>query len=89
MVAIATTWMRRLAANPVSFSVQYHADQHPDELQRFWGELLGLSNGQIRFQRKSNSAQLASRTWRCRYGVLTVTADDTYLRHVCKRGWTV
>ena len=33
-----------------------------------------------RFQRKSNSGQLKGRNWRSRHGVLTVCANDTYLR---------
>jgi hypothetical protein len=31
-------------------------------------------------QRKSNSGQLAGRTWRSKYGVLTVCTSDTLLR---------
>jgi hypothetical protein len=30
--------------------------------------------------RKSNSNQLAGRTWRSEHGVLTVTTHDTYFR---------
>jgi hypothetical protein len=80
VIAIADHWIRRFAANPVTYSVQHHADQNLDELRRFWGELLKAPGETIRLQRKSNTSRLKARTWRCRYGVLTVTANDTYLR---------
>jgi excisionase family DNA binding protein len=80
VVAIADRWIRRLAANPVTYAVQYHGDQSLDELRIFWGAHLGVPTDSIRFQRKSNSGRLKSRTWRSRHGVLTVTANDTYLR---------
>lgn len=34
----------------------------------------------IKLQRKSNSKQLAGRSWRSRHGVLTMRIDDTLLR---------
>jgi len=49
-------------------------------LCEFWGKLLEVEPSSIRFQRKSNSGQMAGRTWRSRYGVLQVRASDTYLR---------
>jgi hypothetical protein len=39
-----------------------------------------VSVDEINLQRKSNSNQLAKRTWRSEFGVLTVCASDTYLR---------
>ena len=54
--------------------------QSLDELCRFWGATLGVDPASIRLQRKSNSNELAARTWRSRYGVLTVSCGDTYLR---------
>ena len=79
-VRLANVWLLQLSRNPVRYSIQYHADQSLDELRKFWGEELGIDSSAIRFQRKSNSNHLAARTWRSRYGVLTVTASDTYLR---------
>ena len=49
---------------------QYHADQDPEYLVRFWSSGLGVGSGLIRPQRKSNSGQLSGRTWRCKHGVL-------------------
>jgi hypothetical protein len=80
VIAIADRWIRRLAHNRVTYSVQHHADQSLDELRAFWSDHLGVPDESIRFQRKSNGGGLRSRTWRCRHGVLTVTANDTYLR---------
>jgi AcrR family transcriptional regulator len=80
VVWLAADWIRRLSRNPVSYSVQYHADQRIEELQQFWSKLLEVTPDEIRLQRKSNSGRLAGRTWRSRYGVLTVRTGDTLLR---------
>jgi hypothetical protein len=72
--------MRKFSARPPFYSLQYHADQEPESLRAFWGTELHTDGKQIRMQRKSNSNALTGRTWRCRYGVLTVTADDTLFR---------
>lgn len=80
IVQLGDRWIRRLATNPVSHSIQYHADQDLDELVAFWGALLEVDPASIRLQRKSNSNGLKGRNWRSRYGVLTVTAGDTYLK---------
>jgi hypothetical protein len=86
VIAVCTRWIRRFARNPLTFSVQYHADQDLLELTEFWGRQVGVPPERIRLQRKSNSGQLAGRTWRSRYGVLTVTAEDTQLR-ARLQGW--
>jgi hypothetical protein len=66
VLSVCQRWIRRLSGRKLTYSIQYHADQiHPSL---------------IRLQRKSNSNGLAARTWRSRYGVLTVTCSDTYLR---------
>jgi len=41
---------------------------------------LGIDPASIRLQRKTNSGQLGGRTWRCKYGVITVRTSDTLLR---------
>ncbi len=86
VVVLCTRWIRRFARNPVTFSVQYHADHDLDELMEFWGRQVGVAPQQIRLQRKSNSGQLAGRSWRSRHGVLTVYAGDTALR-ARLQGW--
>lgn len=73
-------WMRRFARNPLRYSLQYHADQDPDDLRRFWGAMLKIDPRDIHLQRKSNSNQLTGRSWRSRWGVLAITAGDTYFR---------
>lgn len=80
VVRLGAVWIRRLASNPVVYSFQHHADQDPDELRRFWAEVVEVPSSAIKFQRKSNSGRLAGRAWRSRYGVLQVRAPDTYLR---------
>jgi hypothetical protein len=80
VVLLASIWLRRLSRNPINYSVQYHADQRVSELQAFWSELVGVTPAEIGLQRKSNSGRLNGRTWRSRYGVLTVRTCDTLLR---------
>ncbi len=86
VVVLCTRWIGRFARNPVTFSVQYHADQDLDELMEFWGRQVGVPPQQIRLQLKSNSGHLAGRSWRSRHGVLTVYAGDTALR-ARLQGW--
>jgi hypothetical protein len=80
VLQLSTRWLRRLTDKRLEFSIQYHADQDLADLRSFWGRTLEVDPDAIRFQRKSNSSQLRSRQWRCRYGVLAVRAHDTALR---------
>jgi len=80
VLILAEHWMRRFARNKISYSIQYHADQDPDDLTRFWGRMLRIDASDIRLQRKSNSNQLNGRNWRSRWGVLTISTGDTYFR---------
>jgi hypothetical protein len=80
VVRISDRWMRTFAIRPPLYALQYHADQELETLRAFWGRELHTDGNEIRMQRKSNSNGLTGRTWRCRYGVLTVTADDTLFR---------
>jgi transposase-like protein len=80
IVALAAGWLAELSARQLWYSVQYHADQDLDELRAFWGAVLSIDGSLIKLQRKSNSNQLAGRTWRSAHGVLTVGVGDTYLR---------
>jgi hypothetical protein len=80
VVLHATRWIRRLSDRRRVFWVQLHADQDAETLVRFWSSLLGESPQAVRVLRKSNGNQMTGRTWRSRYGVLTVTVSDTYLR---------
>lgn len=73
-------WLRELSTRPVSYAIQYHADQDLRRLQIYWGTLLDIEPDRIRFQRKSNSGMLAGRTWRSEFGVLKAETHDTYLR---------
>jgi hypothetical protein len=50
------------------------------ELTSFWAHELRIEQRAIALQRKSNSNALTGRTWRSRYGVLTVASNDTALR---------
>ena len=80
IVAMAASWLSILTDRRLTYSIQYHADQDLDELRSFWGEALGIDGACIVLQRKSNSNRLTGRTWRSRYGVLSICVKDTYLR---------
>jgi len=86
VVALCARWIRVFARNRIVCAVQYHTDQDLVELKDFWSRLLDVSPAEIRTQRKSNSGRLGGRNWRSRYGVLTLTADDTLLR-ARLQGW--
>jgi transposase-like protein len=86
VIRVATRFMRSFSRRKLVFSVQYHADQDLDELRRFWGDVVAVAPDEIKTQRKSNSNQLAGRTWRSEHGVLTVTANDTEFR-ARLQGW--
>ncbi len=80
VIALADSWLRRLTAKTLTYTLQYHVDQDLDEIRLHWGELLDIDGDLIRMQRKSNSGQLKGRTWRSQFGVLTIWAGDTLLR---------
>jgi hypothetical protein len=86
VVKLAARWIRVFACNPVTYLLQYHADQDFEQLQFFWGAELSVAPTEIRFQRKSNSGALTGRNWRSEHGVLTVHAADTLLR-ARLQGW--
>ena len=86
VVRLTDFWIRRFAGNEVTYSFQYHADQDPDYLVRFWSFGLGVDPKLFVPQRKSNSGQLSGRSWRSKHGVLSVTVNDTLLRAGCRLG---
>lgn len=80
VIKLANRWMSLLSRRPVRYQVQYHEDQRLSELQTFWSIQVGVPPEAIKLQRKSNRSQLRKRTWRSRYGVLTVRTSDTLFR---------
>jgi hypothetical protein len=80
IIRLADAWIRRFTRNKVTYSFQYHTDQDPDYLVRFWSFGLGAAPELFSQQRKSNSGHLSGRTWRSKFGVLTVESNDTLLR---------
>ncbi|HSD24936.1 MAG TPA: hypothetical protein VLB79_11490, partial [Solirubrobacterales bacterium] len=48
VMQIGTLWFRRFSRRPLSFSVQFHADQNLDELTGYWAEALDVSAHEIR-----------------------------------------
>lgn len=80
VIRLGAHWIQRLTEHPIAYAFQHHADQKPHEVCAFWGKLLDVDPAAIKFQRKSNSGQLAGRSWRSQYGVLQVRTSDTYLR---------
>jgi hypothetical protein len=59
IVVLSARWVCRFARNPLKCSVQYHADQALDDLQRFWAERLFVAPEEIRLVPKSNSGRLS------------------------------
>jgi hypothetical protein len=86
VIKLANRWMLQFSRNLITYWVQHHADQDLEELAAFWGQELRVSPKAISFQRRSNSSQLRSRTWRSKHGVLTVRAHDTLFR-ARMQGW--
>jgi hypothetical protein len=80
VIRLVTRYIMRFSKRKLDFAVQYHADQDLAELRTFWAEVVGVDPSDIKVQRKSNSNQLKGRTWRSRYGVLTVRTNDTAFR---------
>jgi AcrR family transcriptional regulator len=80
VIVLADFWIREFSSNPVRYALQYHADQDVDALSAFWVRFLQIDPSSIRIQRKSNSNQLKGRQWRSRFGILSVSADDTCFR---------
>ena len=80
VMQLAIRWICRLTRKTPEFWIQYHADQDLSGLCRFWARTLGIDEGAIRVQRKSNSNRLSGRIWRSRHGVFKVRVADTLLR---------
>ena len=80
MVRLANRWIVQLANNKISYQLQYHVDHDETELKEYWAGILGIQPDIIKSIRKSNSNQLSGRQFRSVYGLLSVRANDTYLR---------
>ena len=87
VVRLGADWIRRLTDHPIEFAFQHHADQDPEEVCAFWGALLSIDPETIKFQRKSNSGQLAGRIWRSKYGVLQIRTQTHIFERGSERGW--
>jgi AcrR family transcriptional regulator len=85
-IRLAVYWMSQFSAKPMQYSIQYHRDQRPKSLQEFWASELGIPDLTLYLLRKSNSGQLAGRTWRSKHGVLSVRIYDTVFR-ARLQGW--
>jgi hypothetical protein len=60
VIRLADHWIRRFSKNPVTYMFQYHADQDPDYLVKFWSFGLGVSPTLIKPQRKKQWPALGS-----------------------------
>jgi hypothetical protein len=81
MILFAHGCMKRLATRDGwSYSFQFHADQDPDELRRFWAALLGVEPNRIKPISKTNSGHLKGRLFTCEYGVFQLSVNDTRFR---------
>jgi AcrR family transcriptional regulator len=81
MSSFAHSCMKRLATNPrCYYSFQYHADQDPEDLRRFWAAQLGIQPTIIKPIPKTNSGHLKGRRFNCQYGVFQIQIGDTRFR---------
>ena len=80
VMSLADHWLRRLSGKVPRYEFQHHADQDAEYLKRFWGFRLGFDPKLAKAFPKTNSGQLKGRTWRSKWGVLTIAVHDTYLR---------
>jgi hypothetical protein len=81
IVAFAHDCMRPLASrDALTYSFQYHADQDPEQLRRFWVGVLSIAPEQIKPIPKTNSGHLKGRRFACEYGVFEIVACDTMFR---------
>ena len=80
VIAVCVAWLRRLTDRRLYCSVQVHEDQDLEAIRSFWAPTVGVLPEEVKLLRKSNSGQLARRTWRSEHGVLTVWCHDTLLR---------
>jgi AcrR family transcriptional regulator len=81
IVRFAHDCMKRLATNShFDYRFQYHADQDPEELKRYWAMILNVEPSTIIPVPKTNSGHLKHRRFNCEYGVCTVRIGDTRFR---------
>lgn len=80
LIRLAHHWMVKFSRQKISYRFQYHVDQDPEEIKRYWAQIVNIDPEQIKFQRKSNSGKLAGRKWRSVHGLLTMETGDTYFR---------
>jgi hypothetical protein len=62
VITLCTYWIRRFARNPVTFSLQHHADQDLEQITAFWGGHVGVPGAQIRLQRSRTAVVSAGAT---------------------------
>ena len=88
IVRFAHDSMRRLATNPhFEYRFQFHADQDPEELKRYWAKVLDVEPGVITAVPKTNSGHSKHRQFNCEYGVLEIRVGDTWFRAQFQALW--
>jgi len=80
VIKVADRWMRALARNPMRYSIQYHADQDPSALRRFWGGELDID----RTAASSHRGRGAASTGYCQSARTTPCCVRAW-----RRGWSV
>ncbi len=88
VVRLGAIWICRLAANPVVYSFQHHADQDPDELRVYWGKVVEVSPAET-----NSSASRTAAAWRAASGARPTASSRSAPRTpTCARGskpgWT-
>lgn len=82
VIRLCFGWMKRYAnpERPFRFDLRYFEDHNTDDLRTFWATKLDIEPSDIQLRPKEKAGKLARRSWRSKYGVMSVTVNDTYLR---------
>lgn len=73
-------WFKKLNINNKIFeyNIQLHVDQNEKEIIAFWKSTLSIN--EIKVRRKSNTGKMFKRNWNSKYGVLSISFCDSYLK---------
>jgi len=70
VMIFASSWIRRFTERDLDCSLQYHADQQPDQLRAFWAKALSVRTEQIRLH-----AQIEQQPTKATHVALSIRGD--------------
>lgn len=80
VMQICNRLIKKESSRKLTYNVLCYEDHSEKEIQRFWGQEMGVDACKINVRRKSNSGRMVHRNWRSLYGVLTIRTHDTCFR---------